>query len=67
MLETDAPFLLPPGYKSARKGRNEPAALVEVARLVGEVLSLSVERVASDAYESTVRFFGIPPEVALLS
>jgi TatD DNase family protein len=62
MLETDAPYLTPPGYLPPVAGRNEPAAMARVAELVAKVRGSSVEEVRADAYAATMRFFRIPPD-----
>jgi TatD DNase family protein len=59
MLETDAPYLTPPGYAPSMAGRNEPAALARVAELLALARGVPVEQVRADAYAATVAFFGI--------
>ena len=59
MLETDAPYLTPPGYTPAIAGRNEPAALARVAELLALARGVPVEQVRADAYAASVRFFGL--------
>jgi TatD DNase family protein len=60
MLETDAPYLTPPGYASSIAGRNEPAAMARVAQLLATARGVPVEQVRADAYAATMTFFGLP-------
>ena len=60
MLETDAPYITPPGYKTPQPGRNEPAAMQVVAELVAQVRRVSVDQVRADAYAATKQFFNLP-------
>lgn len=60
MLETDAPYLTPPGYRPDIAGRNEPAALPRVAELLAIARGVPVEQVRADAYTATMAFFGLP-------
>lgn len=60
MLETDAPYLTPPGYRPAQSGRNEPAAMVLVAELAAKARGVSVAQVRADAYAATKAFFRLP-------
>jgi TatD DNase family protein len=62
MLETDAPYLTPPGYVPPISGRNEPAAMERVAELVAKVRGVSSEQVRMDAYAATMRFFRLPSD-----
>jgi TatD DNase family protein len=59
MLETDAPYLTPPGYAPGIAGRNEPAALPRVAELLADARGVPVEQVRADAYAATLEFFGL--------
>ncbi|CUI03085.1 TatD family hydrolase [Massilia antarctica] len=59
MLETDAPYLTPPGYAPHIAGRNEPAALPRVAELLAIGRGVPVEQVRADAYAATMAFFGL--------
>lgn len=59
MLETDAPYLTPPGYAPGIAGRNEPAALPRVAELLAIARGVPVEQVRADAYAASKKFFGI--------
>jgi TatD DNase family protein len=60
MLETDAPYLTPPGYAPTIPGRNEPAALARVAELLALGRGVPVEQVRADAYAASMAFFGLP-------
>lgn len=59
MLETDAPYLTPPGYSPSIPGRNEPDALPRVAELLAVARGVSVEQVRLDAYAATIKFFAL--------
>lgn len=59
MLETDAPYLTPPGYAPSIAGRNEPAALVRVAELLAIARGVPVEQIRADAYAASMTFFGL--------
>ncbi|UOD29015.1 TatD family hydrolase [Massilia violaceinigra] len=59
MLETDAPYLTPPGYRPDIAGRNEPAALARVAELLAMARGVPVEQVRADAYAASLAFFGL--------
>ncbi len=59
MLETDAPYLTPPGFVPSIAGRNEPAALPRVAELLAMARSVPVEQVRADAYRASMTFFGL--------
>lgn len=60
MLETDAPYLTPPGYRPTQPGRNEPAAMVLVAELAAKARGVPVAQVRADAYAVTKEFFRLP-------
>jgi TatD DNase family protein len=55
LVETDAPFLAPPPHRGKR---NEPAFVVEVARRVAALRSVSPEEVGTAAGENFDRLFG---------
>ncbi len=55
MVETDCPFLAPQAY---RGGRNEPAYVVEVAKMIAEVKGIGVEEVQKVSVENSRSFFG---------
>lgn len=59
MLETDAPYLTPPGYTPSVAGRNEPAALPHVAELLAIARGVPVEQIRADAYAASIKFFGL--------
>ena len=56
LIETDAPFLAPQGYRGKR---NEPAYVGEVAKAIASVRNLAAEEVASATAENFRRFFGL--------
>lgn len=53
-FETDSPFLAP---QSNRGQRNEPAAVLESAKLVAEIKNLSLESVASQTTQNVLKLF----------
>jgi TatD DNase family protein len=61
LIETDAPFLAPQGYRGKR---NEPAYVAEVAHALASVRSLSTEEFAASTSANFRRFFRLarPPE-----
>ena len=63
MLETDAPYLTPPGYAPSIAGRNEPAALPRIAELLALARGVPVEQVRADAYAATIAFFGLEKQL----
>jgi TatD DNase family protein len=63
LLETDAPYLAPDGYKGKVSRRNEPDAMPAIARCVAAVLRVDLDNFVDTAYRNTVRFFGIAPSL----
>ncbi|MDR1655913.1 MAG: TatD family hydrolase [Treponema sp.] len=60
LLETDAPYLLPPLLSpGGRRGRNESANLVYIAEFVAEKLGKTVETLAEETFKNTVEFFNL--------
>jgi len=57
MIETDSPYLAP---QAMRGKRNEPAFVVEVAKLVAELKGLPLQEVDRATTENTVAFYGLP-------
>ena len=57
MIETDSPYLAPEPYRGKR---NEPAYVVEVAKLIAELKGKSFEEIDSITTANTVEFFGLP-------
>ncbi len=57
LLETDSPFLPP---QRIRGERNEPANVVEVAKVIAEVKGLSLEDVAAQTTANAERVFRLP-------
>lgn len=57
VLETDAPYLAP---QSRRGKRNEPAFMVEVAKVLAQVLGLSTAEAAARTTANARRLFGLP-------
>ncbi len=57
MVETDAPYLAPIPHRGKR---NEPAFVVEVAKLLAELKGKSLEEIDDITTKNTVEFFGLP-------
>lgn len=55
LVETDCPFLAPPPHRGKR---NEPAFVVDVARRMAEVKSVSLEVLSAATVENFERLFG---------
>lgn len=58
MVETDAPFLAPGKYRGKR---NEPAYVVETAKVLADVRGVSFEEIARQTTENFFRFFDKVP------
>jgi TatD DNase family protein len=56
-LETDAPFLTPQKYRGER---NEPAYVVEVAKMMAELRGQSLDQVEWQTTKNAESFFGLP-------
>ncbi|NLV73846.1 MAG: TatD family hydrolase [Chloroflexi bacterium] len=56
LIETDAPYLAPLGWRGKR---NEPAWVVEIAAMLGRLHGLSVGEVGEITYANAVRCFGL--------
>ncbi len=61
MLETDAPYLWPRNLrvKPAKKNRNEPCYLPDIALTVAGIMQVDPVRLAQSAYSNSRRFFEI--------
>ncbi len=57
MIETDAPYLAPVPHRGKR---NEPAYVREVAKIIAEIKSLSLEEVDQATTKNAERFFRLP-------
>ncbi len=55
-IETDCPYLAPIPYRGKR---NEPAYVIETARQIGELRSISREDTGRQAADNFYRFFGL--------
>jgi len=56
LLETDAPYVAP---LSHRGKRNEPAYIIETAQKMAEIKGVSLEKVAEQTTENTIKVFNI--------
>ena len=56
LIETDCPFLAPVPHRGKR---NEPAFVVETARVLGEVRGLGLEEIATRTTQNFYRFFSL--------
>ncbi len=56
LIETDSPYLAPHPYRSRR---NEPAYLVETAKVIAELRGLSFEELAKITAENTLSLFNL--------
>jgi TatD DNase family protein len=61
MVETDAPYLAPGKFRGKR---NEPAYVVEVAKVLAEARGVSFEEIARQTTENFFRFFSKVPAPA---
>jgi TatD DNase family protein len=61
MVETDAPYLAPGKFRGKR---NEPAYVVEVARVLAETRGVSLEEIARQTTENFFRLFSKVPRPA---
>jgi TatD DNase family protein len=61
MVETDAPFLAPGKFRGKR---NEPAYVVETAKVLAEVRGVSFDEIARQTTENFFRFFDKVPAPA---
>jgi TatD DNase family protein len=62
MVETDAPYLAPGKHRGKR---NEPAYVVEIAKVLAEARKVSLEEISRQTTENFFRFFSkVPPPKA---
>jgi TatD DNase family protein len=59
VLETDAPYLTPKPVRRDKPFPNEPANMLFVARKLGEIKEVAVEKLAIITNENTQKLFGI--------
>lgn len=57
MVETDAPYLAPVPHRGKR---NEPAFVIDVARVIAETKELSVQEIDRSTTANAVAFYGLP-------
>lgn len=56
LIETDCPYLSPEPFRGKR---NNPIRVIEIARVLADILEIEVEELASITFENGKRFFGI--------
>lgn len=57
MIETDAPYLAPVPHRGKR---NEPAFVVEVAKIIAQIKGISIDEVDAQTTRNAVEFFNLP-------
>ncbi len=62
LIETDAPYLAPQPYRGKR---NEPAYVMETARYLAEIRSLTVDELERQTASNARRLFGIDGELTV--
>ena len=60
-METDAPYLAPPPFRGKR---NEPAYVVNTARVLAETVGVSTEEIATITTGNFFRLFSKVPSTA---
>ncbi|MFZ2081678.1 MAG: TatD family hydrolase, partial [Xanthobacteraceae bacterium] len=63
LVETDAPYLAPGKYRGKR---NEPAYMVETAKVLAEVRGVSFDAIAKESTANFYRLFAKVPSPALV-
>ena len=58
MVETDAPYLAPGKFRGKR---NEPAYVVEIAKVLAETRGVSLDEISRQTSENFFRLFGKVP------
>ena len=64
LVETDAPYLAPMPYRGKR---NEPAYVVETAKVLADACGVPAERIAAQTTENFFRLFGKVPRISELA
>jgi TatD DNase family protein len=63
MVETDAPYLAPGKFRGKR---NEPAYVVEIARVLAEARGVSLEEISRQTTQNFFHLFSkVPPAEAM--
>jgi TatD DNase family protein len=60
LVETDSPYLAPPPYRGKR---NEPAYVVEIAKVLGDTRGVTVDDIAQQTTQNFFRLFNKVPRV----
>jgi TatD DNase family protein len=61
LIETDSPYLAPVPHRGKR---NEPAFVVDTAKVIAEVRGMALSELAAVTTANFERTFGLPPEVS---
>jgi TatD DNase family protein len=56
MIETDSPYIAPEPYRGKR---NEPAYVVEVAKMIAKIKDLPLAQIEEETTKKAIKFFGI--------
>jgi len=61
LIETDTPYLAPQAYRGKR---NEPAYLMETAKMIADLRAIPLEQLIEATYQNACRFFNVKEESA---
>ena len=56
MIETDSPYIAPEPYRGKR---NEPAYVIEVAKMIAKIKDVPLEQVEEETTKKAIKFFGM--------